>query len=145
MRFKNPNVLFSLDSASLKPAFREKLKEFFPLYMAVLKKHSDKIAEIRIEGHTDETAPPGSKLDKYFYNMELSQDRTRSVLRYLFSLDVAKSNEEWLIKHMTANGLSSSQPVSSDGSSEINRSASRRVEFNVRMKSFLKDLIVITQ
>ena len=62
--------------------------------------------------------------------MELSQDRTRSVLRFV--LDTVNEGEprEWTRRHLTANGLSSSQPILVDGAEDP--AASRRVEFRVR-------------
>lgn len=130
IRFNDPSVLFATGSSELRPRFKEVLGEFFPRYIALL--HSgqfkDAVKEIRIEGHT--SAFWGGALNEkqaYFKNMELSQARTRSALEYLMSLPKVQNNEKWLVKHMTANGLSSSHPLSTDGI----ESANQRVEFRI--------------
>ena len=112
------------DKADLKPKFKEILDDFFPRYIAVLnrKEYKDRIVEIRIEGHTDSKG-------EYFYNMALSQDRTRSVLQYCFDL-MTDEQLVWLKSLITANGLSSSQPILVDGKEDFK--LSRRVEFRVR-------------
>ena len=66
----------------------------------------------------------------YFNNMALSQNRTRSVLQYVLSTITEGNEREWTRSLITANGLSSSQPILRDGFEDSN--ASRRVEFRVR-------------
>ena len=62
--------------------------------------------------------------------MELSQARTRSTLERILKSNAATAHEEWLKKRLTANGLSSSQPiVGKDGI--IDEKASQRVEFRI--------------
>ena len=124
VRFKEPKFLFDNNQAVLKPEFKEILNDFYPRYIAILNepKYRDNIEEIRIEGHTDSNG-------EYFYNMKLSQDRTRAVLEYCMGL--MKDNQiEWAKKLITANGLSSSHPILSNG--KENKELSRRVEFRVR-------------
>ena len=65
--------------------------------------------------------------------MELSQERTRSVLMYVMNLDSINDNQGWLIKHLTANGLSYSHRIIVDGKEDYQKS--RRVEFRVRTKA----------
>ena len=89
---------------------------------------------MRIEGHTssewENEIDPGKA---YIENMRLSQDRARNVLNA--SLDLVKGPEKvWLIKHLTANGLSSSKLVKNENNLE-DKAASRRVEFRVRTKT----------
>lgn len=124
VRFQEPAMLFDYNQDQLKPLFKEILNDFFPRYIKVLKspEYKDNIVEIRIEGHTDSTG-------EYFYNMQLSQNRTRSVLQYCFSL---MNDEEviWAKSLITANGLSSSQPILINGKED--KDLSRRVEFRVR-------------
>lgn len=124
IRFQEPSMLFDNNRAILKPKFKEILDDFFPRYIKVLNRqeYRDNITEIRIEGHTDSNG-------EYFYNMQLSQDRTRSVLQYCFNL---MSEEEilWSKRLITANGLSSSQPILIKGTED--KDLSRRVEFRVR-------------
>ena len=83
----------------------------------------DNIEEIRIEGHTNSNGG-------YYSNMELSQDRTRAVLQYCFSL-MSDDLEEWLKGLVTANGLSSSHLILKMNGEE-DKDLSRRVEFRVR-------------
>ena len=77
IRFQEPAMLFDNNMYILKPLFKDILNDFFPRYIEVLNrpKYKDNIVEIRIEGHTDSNG-------EYFHNMELSQNRTRSVLAY---------------------------------------------------------------
>lgn len=124
VRFQEPSMLFDLDKAYLKPKFKEILDDFFPRYISVLNRpaYRDNIVEIRIEGHTDSDG-------EYFHNMELSQNRTRTVLQYCFGL-MSEEEAVWAKSLITANGLSSSQPIIVDGKED--KSLSRRVEFRVR-------------
>jgi outer membrane protein OmpA-like peptidoglycan-associated protein len=101
------------------------INDFFPRYIAVLSRpqYKDNIVEIRIEGHTNSNGD-------YYSNMKLSQDRTRAVLQYCFSL-MKKKDVNWLRGLVTANGLSSSHLIlTKDGHEDKN--LSRRVEFRVR-------------
>ena len=124
IRFQEPAMLFDNDKAELKPLFKNILNDFFPRYIKVLNRpeYKDNIIEIRIEGHTDSNGG-------YFHNMELSQNRTRSVLEYCFGLMTPKQII-WAKSLITANGLSSSQPILVHGVED--KSLSRRVEFRVR-------------
>ena len=109
----------------MKPRFVAILRDFFPRYMALLSKpqYKDNIEEIRIEGHTDSSGG-------YIYNMELSQDRTRSVLAFCLN-QITRKDFEWAKYAITANGLSSSHPIiGKDGKEDADRS--RRVEFKIR-------------
>ena len=132
IRFNDPTVLFATGSSQLRPEFRHVLEDFFPRYLTVLgsEKFRGSIRELRIEGHTSAvwTAGTDSKT-AYFRNMELSQARTRSTLEYLFTIPSVQKESKWLIEHLTANGLSSSRPVSKD--IDINAAANQRVEFRI--------------
>lgn len=131
VRFKEPDVLFDAGATSLKPAFREILDDFFPRYLATISKFRDSVAEIRIEGHTSsEWAFETSADDAYFLNMNLSQGRTRQVLEYCLRMPEVADETKWARSTITANGLSSSQPILVDGHEDRRRS--RRVEFRVR-------------
>lgn len=124
IRFQEPSMLFDEGKAILKEDFKPILKDFFPRYIAVLSQPQFKetIEEIRIEGHTNSNGG-------YYSNMELSQNRTRTVLQYCMSL-VSDSDKEWLQGLITANGLSSSHLIMKDGVED--KDLSRRVEFRVR-------------
>lgn len=143
MKFKNPTVLFSTGSFELSPSFQSILDEFLPRYFKILLNDSlsDKIKEIRIEGHTDDVSIPGYDPDSYIANAMLSQQRALSVIRYFrkmpsyskYTEEQKKLLEFWL----TANGLSYGRALDSDGEftqrtkRPIDRNLSRRVEFRI--------------
>lgn len=132
IRFNDPTVLFATGSSQLRPEFKHVLEDFFPRYLTVLgsEKFRGSIRELRIEGHTSAVWTAGiDAKTAYFRNMELSQARTRSTLEYLFTIQSVQKESKWLIEHLTANGLSSSRPVSKD--ININAAANQRVEFRI--------------
>lgn len=136
VRFEEPEVLFESGSAVIRPRFQEILNDFFPRYLKIVSTdtYRSRVEEIRIEGHTssdwkDERGTPVA----YFNNMRLSQDRTRSVLEYVWKTTPEKE-KVWLQEHLTANGLSSSKILRGpDGNEDHPRS--RRVEFRIRIKA----------
>ena len=136
MRFNAPDVLFEIGSDELRPRFIRILNDFFPRYVRELAqdKYRDDIEEIRIEGHTSsEWTESVSPEEAYILNMELSQDRTRSVLEYVLNIQTAPvpQEREWTQKRLTANGLSSSK-LRFKNNGEEDKIQSRRVEFRVR-------------
>jgi len=124
IRFQEPSMLFDEGMDYLKDSFKPILNDFFPRYIAVLSRPEYKanIEEIRIEGHTNSNG-------SYYSNMELSQNRTRAVLQYCFSL-MSDNDVIWLKGLVTANGLSSSRLITRNGIED--KELSRRVEFRVR-------------
>jgi outer membrane protein OmpA-like peptidoglycan-associated protein len=134
VRFTEPRVLFDKGEAYINSRFQKILSDFFPRYIEVLTRpeYKDEITEVRIEGHTSSEWSPGvTGLDAYIANMELSQDRTRAVLSYVMRLGSSQKQEGWLIDHLTANGLSSSELILNAQGKE-DKQRSRRVEFRVR-------------
>lgn len=132
VRFKEPEVLFKPNSSKIEDKFIVILDDFFPRYLKVLNKQKYKgsIQEIRIEGHTSSEWRNELGTDTaYLENMRLSQDRARSVLNYVFTLKTPEQRD-WLIKHLTANGLSFSQKIEANGQEDFDKS--RRVEFRIR-------------
>lgn len=130
LRFREPEVLFDLNSARIKPEFEVILRDFLPRYLAQLQPFRTVIREIRIEGHTSsEWGPDSTPLEAYFANMELSQQRTQAVLRFAYDLEAVRA-AGWFRERVAAVGLSSSRPVRHADGRE-NRAASRRVEFSV--------------
>lgn len=127
IRFSGPRVEFDFGESNVKPQFKEILSDFFPRYVRIitLPKFKDNIEEIRIEGHTDNKGT-------YFHNMELSQNRTRSVLSFVLeNTNYDPSEKNWIQLNLTANGLSYSKPIA-DNNTEIGQSLNRRVEFRIR-------------
>ena len=134
IRFKKP---FAQGDATVSSSFKDVLYDFFPRYIAILTEYKDDIAEIRIEGHTSSEWFDRVGLDMAYYNnMKLSQDRSRNVLQHVLEIRHPEiiENKEWIKKHLTANGLSSSKLIPNPDGSQ-NKEESRRVEFRVVTKS----------
>lgn len=146
IRFTDPETLFEKGEARLAPVFQGMLNDFFPRYMRVLADNFEHISEVRIEGHTDESwRNEVDRFVKYFNNMGLSQRRTRSVMAYALELPEVREHEDWVIRNMTANGMSSSRPIYQDELEEfIDIELSRRVEFRIRLNA-PKSLAQITE
>ena len=75
IKFTNPEVLFESGQTEIRPYFAEILNTFLPKYFTVLlqERYKDKIAEVRIEGHTDTVPAPQFDRDPYIGNVILSQ------------------------------------------------------------------------
>lgn len=134
VRFTEPEVLFEKGEATVRPRFKKILDDFFPRYIRILRRpqYRSSIREIRIEGHTSsEWSPGATEEEAYFNNMRLSQDRTRTVLRYVLRTLGREPVNDWTKDLITANGLSSSDLIYTDSGKE-DREASRRVEFRIR-------------
>ena len=134
IRFLSPDIMFNAGSSTIKKEFKNILSDFCPRYFNVLYKLRKEINEVRIEGHTSkEWKGALSKKDAYFKNMKLSQDRTRSVLQYCVMLNDIKTDiNNWMMKILTANGLSSSRPTKECLHDSVRcRNLRRRVEFRI--------------
>lgn len=143
MKFKNPTVLFASGSSQLTPQFKQILDDFLPRYFNILLNDSlsDKIQEIRIEGHTDTVPISAYDSDTYIANAMLSQQRALSVIRYFRSMEAYKQytpeQQRLLDFLLTANGLSYGRALDSNGEytlrtgRPINKDFSRRVEFRI--------------
>jgi outer membrane protein OmpA-like peptidoglycan-associated protein len=142
IKFTNPEVLFESGKSDITPKFQSILSEFFPRYLSIIlqDKYKDKIAEIRIEGHTDNVAIYKTK-DSYIDNIELSQNRSRNVLSFLRNLKFYKAlnykKEKMLKFWITANGLSYGRTLDNNknltytSNKPIDKENSRRVEFKI--------------
>lgn len=129
--FNSPDTLFEQGKEALNWRYRSLLSDFFPRYIKVLEKHKERIDEVRIEGHTSSVWNQYVTPEKaYFLNMQLSQGRTRNVLKYVYGLQEVEPHLPWLKKHVAAVGLSSSRPVL-DTQDREDRNASRRVTFRI--------------
>ena len=129
--FRSPEVLFEVGAIELKPRFVEMLGDFFPRYMGVLKRFETAIEEVRIEGHTSSDWHTAAGEDEaYFWNMWLSQGRTRSVLEFVYNLPREEADKSWVKANVAAVGFSSARLVHGlDGLEDA--AASRRVLFRV--------------
>ncbi len=129
--FKAPEVLFKNGEFNISSQYQELLSEFFPRYINALQPFKDSINEVRIEGHTSSAWNVSSTSESaYFKNMKLSQDRTRSVLEYVYGLDSSDAYRPWIKLYFAAVGFSSSKLMLNDDGSE-NKAKSRRVSFRV--------------
>lgn len=142
VRFQEPQLMFSINLAELKPQFKTILDDFFPRYLKIMTdpRYVNNIEEIRIEGHTSTIWKTGSsEREAYFQNMALSQERTRSTLDYLMATPIVNtsvSNFAWLKSHVRAIGFSSSMPLDINGNQVLppaveDSQRSQRVEFRV--------------
>jgi len=143
IRFLNKKkVMFDYDKWEIKDEFKGILDEFFPKYINILldRRFRDRIAEIRIEGHTDSHGT-------YLYNVELSQKRTASVLRYLIEdpnspyLQYPKKDKAQIRFWVVAAGFSYGRTIDENfeftflSSAPENQEQSRRVEFRIITKT----------
>ena len=126
INFQSPDVLFAHNMATLTEAYKAILDDFFPRYIEILKPFRESLNEIRIEGHTSSRAHQSFSEDQaYFYNMRLSQSRTRAVLEYGY--DLMPEEKSWIKANIAAVGFSSSRLVLIDGVED--EAKSRRVSF----------------
>lgn len=132
--FTDPDILFDKDQTTIKPKFKEILSNFFPRYISVIQEFKDFIKEVRIEGYTDSDGLVGQTLkESYFYNMWLSQGRSREVLGYCLK-DFPETDFNELKELITANGLSFSH-LKKDEFGKEDKQASRRVEFRIETRA----------
>jgi chemotaxis protein MotB len=95
--------------------------------MELYGKYNDSIAEVVVEGHTDDKGD-------YMYNLDLSQRRAFSVVKYILSDEFGDfPYKNQVTKNITANGRSESQLKIVKG--KVDRAQSRRVEFEFRLKN----------
>ena len=128
--FKAPEVLFASGKSDLTDTYKSILSDFFPRYLSILEIYKESINEVRIEGHTSsDWAGAQYEIDAYFWNMDLSQARTQSVLRYVYLLPQTENNRDWVKSKFAAVGFSSSRLITVNG--EEDPEASRRVTFRV--------------
>lgn len=133
IRFLSPDIMFDPGKSTIKKEFKHILNNFCPRYFKILYEFKEGIEEIRIEGHTSDEWGEAFKKEAYFQNMELSQDRTRSALHYCVTIkNVQKNINDWAIKQLTANGLSSSRPICKQDTLRC-RTLNRRVEFRIQI------------
>jgi outer membrane protein OmpA-like peptidoglycan-associated protein len=143
IKFTNPEVLFESGQTDIKSNFKTILDNFFPRYFNILRqeKYLGKIAEIRIEGHTDMVPAPQYDEDLYIGNVKLSQLRSAEVLKYFRKMRYYKNLSEKDVSQLqfwlTVNGLSYGRTLDKDKQltaktkNPVNNQYSRRVEFRI--------------
>jgi outer membrane protein OmpA-like peptidoglycan-associated protein len=134
--FKHPKIYFDSASSEISPEFKNILDQFFPKYIKLFSESnlSDYIKNIKIEGHTSSvwnfnriTKPQ----DQYFNHMELSQERSNSVLKYCYSN--LPHYDSFLKSKLESSGLSFSQAITKTNKKEDSNS-SHRVTFRLTYK-----------
>lgn len=129
--FRSPDVLFERGEVEVQLRFQEILADFFPRYIEVIGAFRESIDEVRVEGHTSSDWTGARDVTQaYFNNMELSQGRTRSVLRFGHNLPAVQGEQDWIKERFAAVGFSSSR-LMLDDSGEEDPERSRRVTFRV--------------
>lgn len=131
--------LFELNSWELSDKGRAYLSKFVPVYFDTIMKDPqirDNISQIIVEGHTDSQAFAGANSPemRYYKNMDLSLKRASSVAEYIVFSNYAgkKSYEPQMLKLLSVQGKSSSEPVLVDGKEDYSKS--RRVELKIMFK-----------
>lgn len=126
--FYAPEVLFKTGSSEITSRFQETLNNFFPRYLKVLRGFINDIEEIRIEGHTSSDWEGADDTQtRYLNNMNLSQQRASSVLKYCYGRTVP-AYRSWFIQSVHAVGMAYSRPGRNDHGI-VDPAQSRRVEF----------------
>ncbi len=125
------SILYEYSKDELRDSGKDFLGEFIPRYLRVLMgpKYRQYVAEIIIEGHTDDAGT-------YIYNLDLSQRRALSVAEYILDEKngvINKPSIDALEDILTVTGKSYSDPIYKPNG-EIDQEASRRVEFLFRLK-----------
>lgn len=131
----NSEFLFDYDSAKMSRSFKGQLQEIMPLYFSIIysEEFRDHIAEVIVEGHTDDDGD-------YLYNLDLSQRRAHNVVSYILSEEFGTyENKNLVMKDITANGRSYSEPKYVGDTKEVDDDKSRRVEINYRLRNNLLD------
>ena len=150
-------ILYDFGKDKLKQEGRDFLRQFIPKYVEVLLSKpevSEHIAQVIIEGHTD-------NVGSWDHNLDLSLRRANSVAAYLFTEEFgAFPHSEELKMILSANGRSFAQPIVPNkakehrtqhpdlkfeewinkyNETEEDRTKNRRVEFQFRLRDW--DLI----
>lgn len=143
-QFNAPEVLFNTGESEINQYFQSILSDFIPRYLHILEQYKNSIEEIRIEGHTSsEWRYKTDEDDAYFLNMELSQSRTRSVLKYIYSLlSITDEQKKWIKDKFAAVGFSSSKAIYNNGVE--NKERSRRVTFRIITNSDIEIKKIVT-
>lgn len=122
------SILFDQGKYTLKEEAKEQLSEILKAYVHTLLLDKDikkYIDDITIEGHTNSDG-------SYLYNLELSQQRSFEVMKFIYSLNLI--DKSLLRKYIDSSGRSYSQRIYDKNGTE-NKDASRRIEIKFRIKN----------
>jgi OmpA-OmpF porin, OOP family len=109
-KYRLDHVHFDVDKASLRPDSYLQLEEL----LTYLQRHKD--IRVEIAGHTDNTGTAA-------HNLQLSQDRANTIVKYLISKGIPASR-------LKANGYGAEQPVA-ENSTEKGKQQNRRTEVRI--------------
>lgn len=154
IKFDNPEIFFQANSDTISDAFQNILDDFIPKYLAIVndERYVGKIKEIRVEGHAWKCLE-----SEYMYCLELSQNRSNSVLEYIFKsptfLALDQNQKEKMKFVLTSNGMSDGKNLDIDwkytyySHKQTDSESSRRVEFRIVTNSeqLVEDLINKTE
>jgi len=121
------NILFKQGEYELIEKSKIALTNILSEYIKVLmddKEIRNNLDQIIIEGHTNSDGG-------YLYNLELSQKRALSVMKFLLELNPKVKKD--LKKYVTANGRSETDLIMNKGKED--KFASRRIEIKFRLKN----------
>ncbi len=123
-------VLFEQGRANITPQMENFLRQACAPWLSTLRGSGINISEVKIEGHASSEWRAGSSLRQgYLGNLDLSQQRSQTVLRSCLEFVEDTEVLAWAQQHLIAVGYSSVRPVIRNGQED--RSASRRVVFSV--------------
>ena len=126
-------VQFDQGKDIIKDKFKNIISDFFPRYVAIIKRFDTDIRRVRIEGHTSSEWNAYDNEDiKYFNNLDLSQKRAFNVLEYSFSTLNYYAHKEWIKTKLGSEGLSSSDLILDEFKIE-DKKKSRRTVFKVQI------------
>ncbi|MFB6265333.1 MAG: hypothetical protein ABEL76_17165 [Bradymonadaceae bacterium] len=137
------SILFEEGSAKLTPRGKRKLRRYMPIYFEALLGDSDlreHVDRIIVQGHANSNySGPGGKRAAYLFNLELSQDRAFSAMKYILR---QRLGSEYKVRNLLqASGFSFSRKIyktviGEDGKpKEVEDfQASRRIEIRFRLK-----------
>lgn len=146
----NKDFTFKRNSSKLKHTAKATLRKIVPLYVEALfndKSISSKIDHINIIGHASPrwrqkyVNPNKNFQSAYNYNLDLSSDRARSIVKYIFTRRFGKFPFKWdFRKKVQAIGKSFSMPITrapatrNNGCGKYDCKLSRRVEISFTLK-----------
>lgn len=131
--------LFELNKWTISPKGKDFLNKVIPVYFKILldkpniKTH---ISQIIIEGHTDTQSFKNSKTryENYTKNLDLSLKRAFAVTDYIVNTSSSDKYKNVLLKLLSINGKSDSEPVIINGKEDFTKS--RRVELKFQLKDY---------
>lgn len=124
-------VLFDQGKSTITPSLDKFMQSTCEPWLATLHNSGIDLAEVKIEGHaSSEWRGGASPQIAYLGNLNLSQQRSQSVLRTCLKYVGDPELLEWARKHLIAVGYSSVRPILGPDGQE-DEVASRRVVFSV--------------